>query len=339
MQVSELVLEPVRANAPFSRDSLKSNRWAVILAGGEGVRLRPLSRLISGDDRPKQFCPLFGGRSLLAHTRSRIAPMFSRDKTLFVVTKAHEAYYREELQDVDPERILVQPFNKGTGMAIAFALTRIFREDPDAVVTFFPSDHYYSDEKCFRAAAEITSEIAAARPDCLLLLGAEPTHAETGYGWIEMSSTPGPQPYVRRVTRFREKPSFETAQVLLRQGCVWNTFVMAGSVGAFMRLMHSAAPVVLQLFAAAARCGDLAAAYHPELAPLDFSHDVLSSGLANLYVYRMPVEVGWSDLGEPERVMAALSVAGEELWPARLSAARRAETAAAMPPVSVSAVA
>src|SRR6185437_16503819 len=96
--------------------------WGVVLAGGEGVRLRPLSRLIAGDDRPKQFCRIFGDRTLLAQTRARLAPVVEDDHTLFVVTKSHEPYYREELKGVHSSRLIAQPKNKGTGAAIAAAV-------------------------------------------------------------------------------------------------------------------------------------------------------------------------------------------------------------------------
>src|SRR4051794_39925562 len=77
-----------------------THRWAVVLAGGDGTRLQQLTRLITGDARPKQFCPLFGDKSLLTHTRDRIAPLIPQEQTLFVLSRAHEAYYRSDLADV-----------------------------------------------------------------------------------------------------------------------------------------------------------------------------------------------------------------------------------------------
>src|ERR1700685_4371929 len=103
------------------------HRWGVILAGGEGERLRSLTRLIAGDDRPKQFCTLAGGRSLLAQTRVRIAPYILRDRTLFRLLKPHEAFYAGELADVASHQMVVQPRNRGTLPAILFSLTRILR--------------------------------------------------------------------------------------------------------------------------------------------------------------------------------------------------------------------
>jgi len=89
--------------------SSRQNSWAVLLAGGDGVRLQSLTRKIAGDSRPKQFCRIFGSRSLLGQTLERIDPIFRGDRTMFVVTKAHEAYYREDLRFTDESRISRRP--------------------------------------------------------------------------------------------------------------------------------------------------------------------------------------------------------------------------------------
>src|SRR5260370_39652954 len=92
-------------------------RWAVMLAGGDGTRLQTLTLKIAGDSRPKQFCSIIGGESLLAQTRARLESLFHVDRELFVVTRAHETYYREELRSVDNSRIIPQPLKRGTGGA------------------------------------------------------------------------------------------------------------------------------------------------------------------------------------------------------------------------------
>jgi mannose-1-phosphate guanylyltransferase len=91
------------------------HRWAVVLAGGDGTRLRSLTLKIAGDSRPTQFCSIFGGESLLTQIRARLETIFHVDRQLFVVTRAHETYYREELRNVDDSRIIPQPLNRGTG--------------------------------------------------------------------------------------------------------------------------------------------------------------------------------------------------------------------------------
>ena len=113
--------------------------WGVILAGGEGSRLRSLTQLISGDDRPKQFCRLWGTSTLLSRTRRRIEKYFPTRRTIFVLARSHERFYREELVDVLSTHMVVQPCNRGTLPVILWTLMRVVRLDPQAVVTFFPS--------------------------------------------------------------------------------------------------------------------------------------------------------------------------------------------------------
>lgn len=231
-----------------------------------------------------------------------------------MVVKAHERFYEAELADVSPSRIVVQPTNKGTTAAIAYNLLRIVSVDEDAIVAFFPTDHYYADEARFVAAVDLACEAAQDSTEFLILLGAEPRHAEVEYGWIE--------PSVRlkcrlsnsffRVDRFWEKPSLELAQGLLTRGCLWNTFVMIGHAKTFLDLLVSSVPRVLRTFEPVARqfAADLeiqrVSRVYNALARGDFSQHVLSACTDRLAVLSLG-NVGWSDLGTPERVAAAMT--------------------------------
>jgi mannose-1-phosphate guanylyltransferase len=172
----------------FLEVNSKSRPWGVILAGGDGTRLEALSRLISGDNRPKQFCALFGGGSLLARTRGRLAPVIPPDRMLFVVVRDHERFYLPELADVDQSRIVVQPANRGTTSAIIYSLLRLTRLEGDPIAAFFPADHHYADETQFTRAVDAAFEVVNKHPELLVLLGARAENAEVEYGWIE----PGP---------------------------------------------------------------------------------------------------------------------------------------------------
>lgn len=303
------------------------HRWAVILAGGSGTRLQPLTRRlfgegISGEGRPKQFCALFGGNTLLGHTQARIAPVVPAERTAYVVMQSHAPYYSQPLADVPSELVLAQPADRGTTAAVAYALARISVIDPDSVVGFFPADHYFADEDGFARTLEGAYRLAGLFEDELLLLGAQPDHPEVEYGWIEPGAAlipriknggtqNGTSKHLFRVSRFWEKPSQEVARVLLDRGCFWNTFVMVGRVRAFLNSLKESVPAVLRAFETLFERGDgsgqdVVGRIYSDLGAGDFSKQVLSALPDRLAVLRLD-NVGWSDLGTPERLMATWS--------------------------------
>jgi mannose-1-phosphate guanylyltransferase len=294
------------------------HRWAVVLAGGEGVRLRSLTRLVSGDNRPKQFCPLLGGRTLLAQTRIRINPGFAYSRTLFVLLKSHECFYRKELRGVAPARMVVQPSNRGTLPAILSSLMRIIRQDRNALVAFFPSDHFYLDDKRFREDVESAFAAAEDHPQTVVLLAAEAKDPEVGYGWIEVeppSAHPGHRLF--GLKHFWEKPSQALAEELLHRGCLWNTFVMVGTAQAFAAMIRASASdsyrafePLLEYRKPEAEATTLGAIYE-NLRVADFSEQVLSANKERLAVLRLG-DVGWSDLGDPRRLVTVVSESGVE---------------------------
>jgi mannose-1-phosphate guanylyltransferase len=290
------------------------HRWGVILAGGEGKRLRSLTRLVTGDERPKQFCPLLGGTTLLAQTRKRIARSVPPDRTLFVLVRSQGRFYSPELKDVPQEQMVVQPGNRGTLPAILYSLIRLVRLDDQAVVAFFPSDHHYADEEKFMAGVDLAFRMAETDPEAIILLGAAATRAEAGYGWIEAGTAISTRSSsgLLRVKRFWEKPSPDVAQFLLNQGCIWNTFVMVGRAQAFLDMIHSSAPDVCGAFEPVLSQGQgTMESVYEGLTPTDFSGVVLSAAPKSLGVLCVG-DVGWSDLGDPNRVIKMLSETGVE---------------------------
>ena len=127
-----------------------SRHWAVILAGGDGVRLRSMTRAIAGDDRPKQFCPLVTEETLLTATRRRAALAVPAHRTLVVVNRAHERFYTPLLADLPTRLVVAQPENRGTAPAILYALLVLAgRQAASDTVVFYPSDHFVSDDVAF----------------------------------------------------------------------------------------------------------------------------------------------------------------------------------------------
>jgi mannose-1-phosphate guanylyltransferase len=286
-------------------------RGAIILAGGEGSRLRDLTRQIVGHPAPKQFCPVVGDTSLLEQTRRRVSIVVPEEYTLTVVNQAHERFYQSFLADVPDSRLVVQPGARGTAAAIVYALLRADRIAPTASMAIFPCDHYVDDDTAFMRHVELAFDAVEESPELTVLLGITPDSPETGYGWIEpaRSSSLGSSP-VLEVRRFWEKPPEPMAQKLMELGCLWNSFVV-GRVSTVLGLVIMARPQLYSSFAAIRTSlatgleSSKVRTLYAGLAAVDFSSEVLTSVSVNLEV--IPVHgVHWSDLGEPRRLMDTL---------------------------------
>jgi mannose-1-phosphate guanylyltransferase len=313
----------------------RSDFWAVVLAGGEGLRLRPLLRRLLGEDRPKQYVKLLGPRTLLRQTLDRIAFCIPPERTLVVVQQQHAPYLAEESADGPEPHLLAQPSDRGTAVAVLYAARRIARRQPGATMTVFPSDHFVLGEATFMAYVAELGAWVDAHPDRLVLLGARATSPEVDYGWIEPGEalgdvSTGP---VHAVRHFWEAPSPARARLCLGASHLWNTGVVVGKVATFLRVGRQALPVLSERLAlldrfagmeeepAAVRQG------YDVLPASDLSRSVLAACPESLAVSRLPRLV-WSDLGNPRRVMEVATrmrvrpAWADELGPLRDSLAR-----------------
>ncbi len=199
------------------------SRYAIILAGGDGSRLSEVTRRITGDVTPKQFCPVIGNTSLLEQTRLRVSLAVDEDRILTVLTRSHERHYRDLLRGTLPEEnLVIQPENRGTAPAILYALLRLSKFARDACVASFPSDHFVSDDREFMRHVDLAFDAVGTQPEMTVLLGITPHAAESGYGWIEPGELVLRHSPLFRVRRFWEKPRSDIAAELMRAGCMWN---------------------------------------------------------------------------------------------------------------------
>ena len=204
--------------------AVKTNFYPVILAGGRGTRFWPLSR----KKRAKQMLALNSGRSMIQETVTRLKAV-APDKAFWVITNDDlREGIRKQLPKIPKSQIVAEPVGRNTAPAIGLAAALIAREDPDAVIGLFPSDHVIENEPRFTAAVKKAIDIAAAGPN-MVVMGIQPTRAETGYGYIEVAAR-GTRPEAQgktdavQVLKFREKPERETAEQYLRAGnYFWNS--------------------------------------------------------------------------------------------------------------------
>jgi mannose-1-phosphate guanylyltransferase len=274
-----------------------------------------LTQHLTGDTRPKQFCRLFGGQTLLDQTRQRADLVIRPDRQLVVVNRAHAPYYADLTRELLPGRLVVQPENRGTAPAIMLAALALRALADDAPMVVLPSDHDVADDVVFMGAVADAIGVVAAHRDAMVLLGIEARSAETEYGWIEpVFETGSPLAPIRR---FWEKPSAALARLLLEQGCLWNSFVMVGGAEAFRTVIEVTAPDIAYAFApvgaalgTAAEAAVLERAY-ASLPTIGFAERVLAR-MANRFSVMCVKDVGWCDLGNPRRAAESARRRGDE---------------------------
>lgn len=188
--------------------------YALVMAGGRGERLWPLSR----EDLPKPFLPLLNGKTLLEATLERIAPLVPKENTLLIVRKDQEAVARPYADGV---RLLLEPLGRDTAGAVLLGVAAALREGADRLLVL-PADHYVGDEEAYREA--LAAMLEAAEEGYVVALGLRPTRPETEYGYIRL----GPKESLwYRGEGFVEKPSYAKALEYLKGGYVWNGGVFA----------------------------------------------------------------------------------------------------------------
>ncbi len=208
-------------------------RVALILAGGAGTRLRPLS----SDENPKQFLPIFEGRSLLQKTYVRVSPRVAA--TYISTNEQYAAKCAEQLGKVN---ILTEPSRRNNGPAIALCCREIEAREGDVVMAVLPSDHFIADEKEFARVLDRALAFAESH-DYLVTLGIEPTEPNTGYGYLQLGRQL--ESDVIAVDRFLEKPSRQKAEAFLRAGnYAWNAGIFVWRASVFRNAMQQAAPEI-----------------------------------------------------------------------------------------------
>jgi mannose-1-phosphate guanylyltransferase len=267
-------------------------RHAVILAGGRGERFWPLSR----DDRPKQFIPLVGGRSLLRATFERLRPLFPVERIWVVTSAQHARLVARELPELRSRHILKEPRGRNTAAALTLAALAIRRRDPRAVLVAVPADAWIPAARPYRVALARALRVAESR-ELLVLVGVRANRPETGYGYIRPGRLlDGGE--ARGVAAFVEKPSrARAARLIADRRTLWNCGIFAWKAQVYLEAVRVHLPALARAFRELehGRLGGAALERAYERAP-SLSVDVgILEAADNIAV--VPATFVWDDLG------------------------------------------
>lgn len=273
------------------------NFYALIMAGGGGTRLWPLSR----KGRPKQSLPLVDDESMFATSVRRLVPLFGIER-IFVVTGASMvADMRADVPELPAENFIVEPFGQDSGPAAALGTTHILAQDPDAVIAVLTADHHIADADGFLQA--LRAAYRTATRGYIVTLGISPSFPSTGFGYIERGDFIDTVEALKvyRSLRFTEKPDQETAIQFLTSGRFsWNSGMFIWKARQAMREFERQHPAMSKLFDQVAQVygtpdyRPTIERVWPDMKRLSVDYAIME-GAEQVAV--IPVDIGWSDIG------------------------------------------
>jgi len=287
--------------------------FAVIFAGGAGTRLWPVSR----QNSPKQVQPFVDEQSLLQKTYQRVSRFFDPQNIYLATNENCQKLILEQIE-IKPENFIIEPQKKDTAAALGLAAVKLFKKDPEAIMTNIWSDHYIKNEELYGQFLKIAEELVRKYPDKIILGGINPTYPETGYGYIKMGD---PVEKVNgfelfKVAQFVEKPDLETAKSYLQQWeYLWNPAYFFFKAKLLLDLfaqfepdMHASLMRIYQALETEEQEKVIKAEFE-QIKKISIDYAIMEK-CNNLLV--LPLDLGWADVGNWKTVKDILSSTEEE---------------------------
>jgi mannose-1-phosphate guanylyltransferase len=280
--------------------------YALIMAGGSGTRLWPLSR----EARPKQSLKLIGGRSMFQHAVDRLLPFFDLGRIWVVTREGHKQLLQHQVPDLPESNFILEPEGRGTAPAIGLAAIQIFRNDPEAMMAVLTADHYITEIRHFQEVLSAAQKIA--QNGSLVTLGITPSKPSTAFGYIEQGSKLEnvDEFDVYRVRRFTEKPDRETANRMISSGKYsWNSGMFIWQVKRIMDELRRQMPEFYKQLMEIDRVlgtqeyPKVLDQIWPQVSKETIDYGVME-GAENVVV--IPVEIGWTDVGSWDSLIGLL---------------------------------
>ncbi len=272
-------------------------RYALIMAGGAGTRLWPLSR----EKNPKQALTLVGKRSMFQHAVERLSPLFEPQQILVVAPLEHVESLQQQANTIPHENFIIEPEGRSTAAAIGLAAIHLQKMDPQAVMAVLTADHYIEKTAAFRAALSAAARVAA--DGYLVTLGIQPTYAATGYGYIQQAEMIATMDDLQahRVARFVEKPNLEAATQMLEGGDYsWNSGMFIWQVSRIMAEFERQMPALFAALSSIQKTigtpaySETIREIWPGLKKVTIDYGIMESASR---VAVIPVDLGWVDIG------------------------------------------
>lgn len=254
---------------------------AVLLAGGKGTRLYP----ISTEEKPKQFLPLLSDRQMIDESINRIIPIFNRESIFINSIEKYKGFLVNK-----PYQALIEPCGVGTTASVLFIVLELMRNYGDCIITLLPSDHYIKGEQEYRRAIQEAQQVAK-ETETISLIGVEPNREETDFGYIKHIHG--------SVTGFKEKPDKEKAREYIKDGYLWNSGIFIFKASVMYRLYRELQKDIQQGLQYAHSRGFLESYYRNiEIKPKTFEQAIIEK-TNRLSV--IPSNFVWSDIGDYRR--------------------------------------